>query len=122
MTDKPSKRDSARIKVHANLDFILEHSLLDVTSFGDSGGVLHEIAIGESWAQRGQAQTNPDSRFVRMNDGIVMNVAMVRNADRLIVSLHVTVEYVDWLQPVETREEDEILTKVKYKKLTPQKL
>ena len=81
-----------------HLDLILEHGLLDVTSFGDPSGVLHEIAVGQAGDQGRKSQSHSDRRFVRMNDRVVVDVTMVGNTNRLVVRLHVTVENVDRLQ------------------------
>ena len=82
--------------VHLNLVF--EHSLLDMTSLRNTGGVLHKISIGQSWTKGGQSEADTDGRFVRMHDRVVMNVAVIRDANGLVVGLHVTVKYVDRLQ------------------------
>jgi len=83
------------------LDLVFEHGLLDVTSLGYTGGVLHEIPVGQSGDQRRETEPDADGRLVRVDDRVVMNVAMIGNTDRLIVGLHLTVENVDRLQPVE---------------------
>lgn len=61
---------------------------------------MHKISVGRSWAKGRESETDPDRCLVRMHDRIVMNVAVIGDANGLVVGLHVTVKYVDRLQSV----------------------